>query len=83
MWAIVVVLLQALTGPETHVVTQAGVFSSEEACKASIASSVPAKLDGEALAQFKDGYAAIAACGCAAPRPCARQNDGRGARRRR
>ncbi|MEW6256773.1 MAG: hypothetical protein AB1592_12520 [Pseudomonadota bacterium] len=56
MWAIVVVLLQALTGPETHVVTQAGVFSSEEACKASIASSVPAKLDGEALAQFKDGY---------------------------
>lgn len=56
MWAIVVVLLQALGGTETHVISQAGIFGSEEACKASIASSVPAKLDGEALAQFKDGY---------------------------
>ncbi|OYW56586.1 MAG: hypothetical protein B7X99_13290 [Rhizobiales bacterium 17-65-6] len=56
MWAITIILLQALTGPETHVVMQAGVFASEDACKASIASSVPGKLDAEAAQQFRDGY---------------------------
>ncbi|MBA4789734.1 MAG: hypothetical protein H2042_08575 [Rhizobiales bacterium] len=56
MWAIVVVLLQALSGPEVHVITQAGTYTSEDACKAAIAASIPAKLDGEPLAQFKNGY---------------------------
>ncbi|MEP9379606.1 hypothetical protein ABLE91_23040 [Aquabacter sp. CN5-332] len=56
MWAIAVILLQVLSGPETHVITQAGVFANEDACKAGISASIPAKLDGEALQQFKDGY---------------------------
>lgn len=56
MWAIAIILLTALTGPETHVVAQAGVFASEDACKASITASVPAKLDAEAAQQVKDGY---------------------------
>ncbi|WP_127088721.1 hypothetical protein [Aquabacter cavernae] len=56
MWAITVVLLQALVGPEVHVITQAGIYTSEDGCKAAIAASIPAKLEGEPLAQFKNGY---------------------------
>jgi len=56
MWAIAVILLHALSGPETHVVSQPGVFATEDSCKAGLASGVPARLEGEALQQFKDGY---------------------------
>ncbi|MFG1461507.1 hypothetical protein V5F77_01295 [Xanthobacter sp. DSM 24535] len=56
MWAVAVILLHALSGPDTHVVSQAGVFASEESCKAGLAVGVPSKLEGEALQQYKDGY---------------------------
>lgn len=56
MWAIAIILLHALKGPETYVVTQAGVFASEESCKAGLTAGVPTRLEGEALEQFKDGY---------------------------
>ncbi|QTL05875.1 hypothetical protein J5J86_11590 [Aquabacter sp. L1I39] len=56
MWAVAVILLHALSGPETHVVTQAGIYSTEDKCKAGIAASVPGRLEGEPLQQFKDGY---------------------------
>ncbi|HQS11413.1 MAG: hypothetical protein B7X99_15725 [Rhizobiales bacterium 17-65-6] len=56
MWAIAVILLSALSGPEAHVVTKAGLFTSEDSCKAGLAAGVPARLEGEAVQQFKDGY---------------------------
>ena len=36
MWVVVIVLLNALSGPDVHVVKEAA-YASEDACKASIA----------------------------------------------
>lgn len=56
MWSIVVVLSGLLTGPEAHAITEAGIFKTEEACKAAIAASVPSQLDEVARAQYEGGY---------------------------
>ncbi|MGQ3675503.1 hypothetical protein ACT6QH_08425 [Xanthobacter sp. TB0139] len=55
MWVVVVVLLNALSGPETPVV-QDMAYKDEAACKASIAAHVPAKLDARAKAEYENGY---------------------------
>lgn len=56
MWSIVVVLSGLLTGPEAYAVTDAGVFKTEEACKAAIAASVPSQLEETARVQYEGGY---------------------------
>ena len=56
MWSIVVVLSGLLTGPEAYAVTDAGIFKTEEACKAAIEASVPSQLDEAARIQFEGGY---------------------------
>ncbi|MBX3447424.1 MAG: hypothetical protein KF765_11780 [Parvibaculaceae bacterium] len=56
MWSIVVVLSGLLTGPEAYAVTDAGVFKTEEACKAAIAASVPSQLEEAARVQYEGGY---------------------------
>ena len=37
-------------------VTEAGTFSTEEACNAALAASVPAKLDKENEKAWREGY---------------------------
>ncbi len=56
MWSIVVVLSGLLTGPEAYAVTDAGIFKTEDACKAAIAASVPSQLDEAARVQYEGGY---------------------------
>lgn len=56
MWNIIVVLSGLLTGPEAYAVTDAGIFKTEENCKAAIAEAVGSKLDGEAKQQYEEGY---------------------------
>lgn len=56
MWSIVVVLSGLLTGPEAYAVTDAGIFKTEDACKAAIAASVPSQLDEAARIQYEGGY---------------------------
>ncbi|GAK46367.1 conserved protein [Tepidicaulis marinus] len=55
MWAIVAVTLHLLAGPDVYVITDAGTFETKEACEAEIAKSVPAKLEGAALEEYKAG----------------------------
>lgn len=55
MWVVVILLVNALSGPETHVVKEAA-YPNEDACKASIARNVPAKLDTKAKAEFDGGF---------------------------
>ncbi|MFG1432121.1 hypothetical protein V5F44_14040 [Xanthobacter sp. V2C-8] len=55
MWVVVIVLLNALSGPDVHVVKEAA-YASEDACKASIARNVPAKLDAKAKGEFEQGF---------------------------
>ena len=55
MWAVVVVGLGLLTGPNIVPVTDAGTFTTEAACQASIAAAVPSSLDADARAEFERG----------------------------
>ncbi|MFG1403455.1 hypothetical protein [Xanthobacter sediminis] len=55
MWVVVIVLLNALSGPDVHVVKEAA-YASEDACKASITRNVPAKLDAKAKGEFEQGF---------------------------
>ena len=56
MWNIIAVLSGLLTGPEAYAVTDAGIFKSEESCKAAITEAVNSKLDEETKAQYEGGY---------------------------
>lgn len=56
MWTIIAVLSGLLTGPESYAVTDAGLFKTEESCKAAITAAVDAKLDKETKQQYDDGY---------------------------
>jgi hypothetical protein len=56
MWAIVVVLLGMLTGPQTFVITETGTFPNQQACQAAIKASVPSKLDAKSKTEFAGGY---------------------------
>ena len=56
MWSVVVVLSGLLTGPEAYAVTEAGVFKTEESCKAAITEGVKTKLEGKARTEYEDGY---------------------------
>ena len=55
MWAVVSVMLGMLTGPEAIPVTDAGTFSTEAACQASITAAVPGTLEADARAEFQRG----------------------------
>ncbi len=56
MWNIIAVLSGLLTGPEAYAVTDAGIFKTEESCKAAITEAVNSKLDEETKAQYEGGY---------------------------
>ena len=45
MWAVVVVTVTLLAGPQAIVVTAPGTFKTEAGCQAAIKASVPASLD--------------------------------------
>lgn len=55
MWAVVVVTLAMLTGPQALVVTQPGTFKTEAGCQAAIKASVPASLDAPSKAAYAAG----------------------------
>ncbi len=55
MWAVVVVMLGFLSGPSAIPVTDAGTFSNEAACTASIKKAVPLSLDATARGEFDRG----------------------------
>ncbi len=55
MWAIVAVTVHMLVGLQAHVVTDAGTFESEDACKAEIAKSVPSQLNDADKKAYGDG----------------------------
>jgi len=55
MWAVVVVMLAMLSGPQAIVITDAGTFKTEGECQASIAAAIPSKLDAESKAQLEKG----------------------------
>jgi hypothetical protein len=67
MWAIVVVSVNLLLGPQTGVVTEAGTFQTEEACNAALAESVPGKLDKDTEKAWKEGYRRYACVRAIAP----------------
>ena len=60
MWAIVIIALHALTGPQVRVVTkpegQQHVYASQAACETALKADVPAKIKDKALKQYEDGY---------------------------
>ncbi|QIB34426.1 hypothetical protein [Ancylobacter pratisalsi] len=60
MWAIVMVALHVLTGPQIRVITKPAdvqhVYASEEACQAVLKADLPGKLQGETAQQYEDGY---------------------------
>ncbi|MCS0495425.1 hypothetical protein NVS89_09970 [Ancylobacter sp. MQZ15Z-1] len=60
MWAIVIVALNALTGPHIRVVTKPAevqhVFASEEACQSVLKADIPSKLKDETRKAYEDGY---------------------------
>ena len=55
MWAVVVITLNLLAGPQAIVVTAPGTFKTEAACLAAIKASVPSSLDGPTKAAFARG----------------------------
>jgi hypothetical protein len=55
MWAVIVVSIGLLTGPEAVVVLQDGSYKSEQTCQAAIRANVPAKLDAAAKAAVQRG----------------------------
>ncbi len=55
MWVVVLVVLNALTGPDVTVNRDA-VYATEDACKAAIARNVPARLDATHKTAFEQGY---------------------------
>jgi hypothetical protein len=55
MWAVVVVTVNLLAGPQAIVVTAPGTFKTEAGCLASIKASVPASLDAPSKAAFASG----------------------------
>ena len=55
-WAIVVVMLHGLSGPQTFVITDAGTFASKTACQAKIAAAVPSTLTPANKQEWQDGY---------------------------
>jgi hypothetical protein len=55
MWAIVVVHLGLLSGPQALPITDAGTFKSEAACAAALKAAIPAKLDVPSRAEFDRG----------------------------
>lgn len=55
MWVVAIILINALSGPNVHVVKEAA-YATEDACKASITRNVPAKLDAKAKAEVEQGY---------------------------
>lgn len=60
MWAIVIVALHALTGPQVRVVTKPAdaqhVYATEAACQAVLKADLPGKLKDETAKQYEDGY---------------------------
>ncbi|MFG1477375.1 hypothetical protein V5F53_01770 [Xanthobacter sp. V4C-4] len=55
MWVVVIILVNALSGPDVRVVKEAA-YPTEEACKASIARNVPAKLDAKSKTEVEQGF---------------------------
>jgi hypothetical protein len=55
MWAVVVVTVNLLAGPQAIVVTAPGTFKTEAACQNAIKASVPASLDAASKAAFAAG----------------------------
>jgi hypothetical protein len=55
MWAVVVVTVNLLAGPQAIVVTAPGTFKTEAACQNAIKGSVPASLDAASKAAFAAG----------------------------
>ncbi|MGE4373136.1 MAG: hypothetical protein AB7E29_09620 [Xanthobacter sp.] len=55
MWVVVIVLLNALSGPEMPVLRDMA-YKDEATCRASIATHVPAKLDARAREEYEKGY---------------------------
>jgi hypothetical protein len=55
MWAVIVVSIGLLTGPEAVVVLQDGSYKSEQSCQAAIRANVPGKLDAAAKAAVQRG----------------------------
>lgn len=59
MWAIVIVMLHALSGPQARAITEpAGeqhVFATEAECQARIKEAVPAKLGEKSAKEFAEG----------------------------
>lgn len=47
MWAVIVVSIGLLTGPQALVVLQDGSYKSQESCQAAIDRNVPSKLEPE------------------------------------
>lgn len=58
MWAIVVVTLGLLTGPQTFVVTDAGTFPDKAKCETAMSEGLRTGLDNdpELKAAYQDGY---------------------------
>lgn len=56
LWAIVIIMLHGLNGPQSSVMINTGPFENRAACEAKIAESVPAKLDAKAKAEWEEGY---------------------------
>ncbi len=55
MWAVVVVTVNLLAGPQAIVVTAPDTFKTEAACQNAIKGSVPASLDAASKAAFAAG----------------------------
>jgi hypothetical protein len=55
MWAVVVVTVNLLAGPQAVVITDAGTFKTEAGCQAAIKASVPSSLDAASKAAFAAG----------------------------
>ncbi|MEI9885243.1 MAG: hypothetical protein WDN08_01890 [Rhizomicrobium sp.] len=55
LWAIAIVLIGMLSGPQIHVV-EGSTFNNKAACEAGIAASVPAKLEPDAKKEWEAGY---------------------------
>jgi hypothetical protein len=56
MWAIVVVTLGMLSGPEALPIVDAGTFATEDACKVALGAAVPGSLDANVKADYEQGY---------------------------
>jgi hypothetical protein len=55
MWAVVVVTVNLLAGPQAVVVTAPGTFKTEAGCLAAIKASVPSSLDAASKTAFAAG----------------------------